>query len=72
MPQVKFPQIDPVINTVMLIINPIGERDLEIVNEVGDLNIRPIILLIPIEKKINKDSQAVGTCINIILKEIPW
>ena len=61
MPQVKFPQIDPVINTVMLMINPIGERDLDIVNEVGDLNTRPIILLIPIEKNIIKDSQAAGT-----------
>jgi hypothetical protein len=45
----------------MLMINPTGERDLEIVNEVGDLNIRPIILLIPIEKNIIKDSQAAGT-----------
>ena len=34
----------------MLMINPIGERDLDIVKDVGDLNIRPIILLIPIEK----------------------
>jgi len=42
-------------------INPTGERDLDIVNEVGDLNIRPIILLIPIEKNIIKDSQAAGT-----------
>tara|TARA_A200000113_G_C8673753_1_gene293192 strand:- start:12 stop:143 length:132 start_codon:yes stop_codon:yes gene_type:complete len=42
-------------------INPMGERDLDIVNEVGDLNIRPIILLIPIEKNIIKESQAAGT-----------
>tara|TARA_B100000609_G_scaffold58442_1_gene45628 strand:+ start:116 stop:277 length:162 start_codon:yes stop_codon:yes gene_type:complete len=53
--------MDPVIRTTRLIINPIGESALDIVNEVGDLNTRPIILLIPIEKKINKDSQAVGT-----------
>ena len=72
MPQVKFPQIEPVINTTTLIINPIGDSDLEIVKDVGDLNTRPIILLTPIEKKINKDNQAAGTWINIILKEIPW
>ena len=53
-------------------INPMGERDLDIVNEVGDLNTRPMILLIPIEKKISKDNQAAGTWTNIILKEIPW
>ena len=29
--------------------------------EVGDLNTSPIILLIPIEKNIIKDSQAAGT-----------
>ena len=45
----------------MLMINPTGERDLDIVNEVGDLNMRPIILLMPIEKNIIKDSQAAGT-----------
>tara|TARA_B100000123_G_scaffold254988_1_gene217087 strand:+ start:791 stop:922 length:132 start_codon:yes stop_codon:yes gene_type:complete len=42
-------------------INPMGERDLDIVNEVGDLNTSPIILLTPIEKNIIKDSQAAGT-----------
>lgn len=42
-------------------INPIGESDLDIVKDVGDLNISPIILLIPIEKNIIKDSQAAGT-----------
>jgi hypothetical protein len=42
-------------------INPIGESDLDIVKDVGDLKIRPIILLIPIEKNIIKDSQAAGT-----------
>ena len=56
----------------MLIINPIGDKDLAIVKEVGDLNIRPIMLLIPIEKNIVKDSQAAGTWINIILNDIPW
>ena len=61
MPQVKFPQIDPVISTTILMINPIGESDLDIVKDVGDLNISPIILLIPIEKNIIKDSQAAGT-----------
>jgi hypothetical protein len=63
--------IEPVINTIMLIINPIGDNDLEIVNDVGDLNTRPMMLLMPIEKKINRDNQAAGTWINIILKEIP-
>ena len=61
MPQVKLPQIDPVIKTIILIINPIGESALDIVKDVGDLNIRPMILLIHIEKNIIKDSQAVGT-----------
>tara|TARA_Y100000996_G_scaffold409412_1_gene390019 strand:+ start:742 stop:909 length:168 start_codon:yes stop_codon:yes gene_type:complete len=55
----------------MLIINPIGDKDLAIVNAVGDLNISPMILLMPIAKNIAKDSQADGTCINIILNEIP-
>jgi hypothetical protein len=55
----------------MLMINPIGDKDLAIVNAVGDLKIRPMILLIPIAKNIAKDSQAVGTWINMILKEIP-
>lgn len=42
------------------------------VNDVGDLKIKPIILLIPMIKNILRDNQAVGTCINIILKDIPW
>ena len=42
-------------------INPIGESALDIVKDVGDLNIRPMILLIPIEKNIIKDNQAAGT-----------
>ena len=71
-PQVKFPHIDPVTKTIMLIINPIGDKDLATVNAVGDLNIKPMILLIPITRKIANDNQAVGTCINIILNEIPW
>jgi hypothetical protein len=70
-PHVKLPQIEPVINTTMLIINPMGDNDLEIVKDVGDLNTRPMMLLMPIEKKINRDNQAAGTWINIILKEIP-
>ena len=70
-PQVKFPHIDPVTKTVMLIINPIGDKDLAIVNAVGDLNIKPIILLTPITRKIANDNQAVGTWINIILNEMP-
>ena len=60
-PQVRFPQIDPVTRTIMLIIRPMGEIALEIVKEVGDLNTRPIILLIPIVENINKESQAAGT-----------
>ena len=71
-PHVKFPHIEPVTKTIMLIINPIGDKDLATVNAVGDLNIKPTILLIPITKKIANDSQAVGTWINIILNEIPW
>ena len=55
----------------MLIINPIGDKDLATVNAVGDLNIKPMILLIPIARKIANDNQAVGTWINIILNEIP-
>tara|TARA_Y100001978_G_C23513069_1_gene346567 strand:+ start:307 stop:474 length:168 start_codon:yes stop_codon:yes gene_type:complete len=55
----------------MLIINPIGDKDLDTVNAVGDLNIKPIILLTPIAKKIANDSHAVGTWINMILNEIP-
>ena len=58
--------------TITLIISPIGDRDLAMVNEVGDLKIKPIILLIPMIKNILSDNQAVGTCINIILKDIPW
>ena len=54
-----------------LIINPIGDKDLAIVNAVGDLKMRPMILLIPIARNIAKDSQAAGTWINMILKEIP-
>ena len=42
-------------------INPTGESDLDIVKDVGDLNMRPMILLMPIEKNIIKDSQAAGT-----------
>ena len=53
--------MDPVIRTIMLIISPMGDNALDMVNDVGDLNIRPIILLTPIVKKINSDSQAVGT-----------
>ena len=49
-----------------------GDNALDIVNDVGDLNTRPIILLTPIVKKINNDSQAVGTWTNMILNEIPW
>ena len=60
-PQVRFPQIDPVTRTIMLIIRPMGEIALEIVKEVGDLNTRPIILLIPIVENISKESQAAGT-----------
>tara|TARA_B100001027_G_scaffold124606_1_gene86059 strand:+ start:226 stop:363 length:138 start_codon:yes stop_codon:yes gene_type:complete len=45
----------------MLIINPVGDKDLAIVNAVGDLKISPMILLIPIAKNIAKDSQAAGT-----------
>ena len=71
-PQVRFPQMDPVTRTIMLIIRPIGEIALEIVNAEWDLNTRPIILLIPIVENISKDSQAAGTWINIILKETPW
>ena len=41
-------------STITLIINPIGDRDLDMVNEVGDLNISPMILLQPIDKNINK------------------
>ena len=70
-PQVKFPHIDPVTKTIMLIINPIGDKDLATVNAVGDLNIKPLILLVPMTRKIPNDNQAVGTWINIILKEIP-
>jgi hypothetical protein len=55
----------------MLIINPMGDNDLEIVKDVGDLNTRPMMLLMPMEKNINRDNQAAGTWINIILKEIP-
>lgn len=58
--------------TITLIISPIGDRDLAMVNDVGDLKIKPIILLIPMIKNIPSDNQAVGTCINIILKDIPW
>tara|TARA_Y100000996_G_C22131748_1_gene482526 strand:+ start:329 stop:508 length:180 start_codon:yes stop_codon:yes gene_type:complete len=58
--------------TITLIISPIGDRDLAMVNDVGDLKIKPIILLIPMIKNIPRDNQAVGTCINIILKDIPW
>jgi hypothetical protein len=53
--------MDPVTRTIMLIIRPIGEIALEIVNAVGDLNTRPIILLIPIVENISKESQAAGT-----------
>jgi hypothetical protein len=42
-------------------IRPIGEIALEIANEVGDLNTRPIRLLTPIIENISKDSQAAGT-----------
>tara|TARA_B100000683_G_C11998953_1_gene352992 strand:+ start:126 stop:317 length:192 start_codon:yes stop_codon:yes gene_type:complete len=63
--------MEPVTKTIMLIINPIGDKDLDTVNAVGDLNIKPIILLTPIAKKIANDSQAVGTWINMILNEIP-
>ena len=70
-PQVKFPHIDPVTKTIMLIIKPIGDNDLATVNAVGDLNIKPMILLIPMTRKIANDNQAVGTWINIILNEIP-
>ena len=70
-PQVKFPHIDPVTKTIMLIIKPIGDNDLATVNAVGDLNIKPMILLIHIIRKIASDNQAVGTWINIILNEIP-
>jgi hypothetical protein len=38
-----------------------GDNALEMVNDVGDLKIRPIILLTPIVRNINKDSHAVGT-----------
>ena len=60
-PHVRFPQIDPVTSTIMLIIRPMGEIALEIVKEVGDLNTRPIILLMPIVENISKESQAAGT-----------
>tara|TARA_B100000902_G_scaffold127155_1_gene126650 strand:+ start:11856 stop:12017 length:162 start_codon:yes stop_codon:yes gene_type:complete len=52
-------------------IKPIGDNALEIVKDVGDLNTRPIILLTPIIENKSKDNQAAGTCMNIILKEIP-
>ena len=55
----------------MLIINPIGDKDLATVNAVGDLNIKPMILQTPITRKIVNDNHAVGTWINIILNEIP-
>ena len=71
-PQVKFPHMEPVTKTIMLIINPIGDKDLATVNAVGDLNIKPMILVTPIVKKIANDSQAAGTWINIILNEMPW
>ena len=70
-PQVKFPHIEPVTRTIMLITNPIGDKDLAMIKPVGDLKISPIILQIPINKNIAKDSQAAGTWINIILNEIP-
>ena len=71
-PQVKYPQIDPVNNTVKLIKRPMGEIDLAIVNDVGDLNTNPIILAVPIIPKNIRDSHAAGTCMNIILKDTPW
>ena len=40
------------------------------IDEELNLKIKPIILLIPMIKNILRDSQAVGTCINIILKDI--
>jgi hypothetical protein len=49
-----------------------GEIDLAIVNDVGDLNTNPIILAVPIIPKNIRDSHAAGTCMNIILKDTPW
>ena len=43
-PQVKFPHIDPVTKTIMLIINPIGDKDLATVNAIGDLNINHALI----------------------------
>tara|TARA_B110000459_G_C16135620_1_gene284220 strand:+ start:256 stop:504 length:249 start_codon:yes stop_codon:yes gene_type:complete len=70
-PQVKYPHIEPVNNTVKLIKRPIGEIALAIVNDVGDLNTNPIILTVPIIPKNMRDSHAAGTCINIILNDTP-
>ena len=61
MPQVKFPQIEPVTSTIMLINKPIGEIALAIVKEVGDLKTNPIMLLTPIKKNNIKESHAAGT-----------
>tara|TARA_B100000676_G_C17557876_1_gene570727 strand:+ start:374 stop:643 length:270 start_codon:yes stop_codon:yes gene_type:complete len=71
-PQVKFPHIDPVAITKILIKRPIGDSEREMVNDVGDLKIIAMILLEPIIKKNINDNHAAGTCINIILKETPW
>ena len=60
-PQVRFPQMDPVARTTILIISPIGDKAREIVKAEGDLKIMPMMLLSPIIKKNIKDIQAAGT-----------
>ena len=70
-PQVKYPQIEPVYNTIKLKINPIGEIILASMNANGNLNTSPIIEHMPITAKKLNESQAEGTCRKMILNDIP-